>query len=334
MSLNRYRNDGGARARVADLGQLSNLASANISNIWLDLMRVTLWMGLSVAVNALNVSPMAGAVTRRAALLLPIPLLLPAPAWSTDGLGVADGSIGDKFTVVVNGQTRQMTEIEARDALTKKVEAATAAGKGLDVERRGQFNEKALFSEDFYFKYGLRPTPDDMKAKPIDPDQMPFVPVQRRYTGYKKYQERVSQGIALYSGELRTLIQEGKWAELKPFLDIGTKGQGSNAQGEGTGVPASPMRSSCRALGLFANTVLQSDNDNGTTYANLLVRHFVNELYFALDDIAAAAAARDTKAAKLAWTRGRDYINTYLEIVNRNINAKVGDKFAIIDASL
>ena len=121
---------------------------------------------------------------------------------------------------------------------------------------------------------------------------------------------------------------------MKPFLDIGTKGQGSNAQGEGTGVAASPMRSSCRALGLFANTVLQSDNDNGTTYANLLVRHFVNELYFALDDIAAAAAARDSKAAKLAWTRGRDYINTYLEIVNRNINAKVGDKFAIIDASL
>jgi hypothetical protein len=282
-------------------------------------MRLTMWMGLSVAVNALNVSPVVGAVTRRAALLLPLPLFFPTqPAWSTDGLGVADGSIGDKFSVVVNGQTRQMTEIEARDALTKKVEAATAAGKGLDVERRGQFNEKALFSEDFYFKYGLRPTPDDMKAKPIDPDQMPFVPVQRRYTGYKKYQERVSQGIALYSGELRTLIQEGKWAELKPFLDIGTKGQGSNAQGEGTGVPASPMRSSCRALGLFANTVLQSDN----------------ELYFALDDIAAAAAARDSKAAKLAWTRGRDYINTYLEIVNRNINAKVGDKFAIIDASL
>lgn len=35
-----------------------------------------------------------------------------------------------------------MTELEARDALTKKVEAATAAGKGLDVDRRGQYNEK------------------------------------------------------------------------------------------------------------------------------------------------------------------------------------------------
>ena len=54
-----------------------------------------------------------------------------------------------------------------------------------------------MFSEDFYFKYGLRPTPADMKTKPIDAEQMPFVPVQRRYTGYKKYEERVSGGLAL-----------------------------------------------------------------------------------------------------------------------------------------
>jgi hypothetical protein len=29
-----------------------------------------------------------------------------------------------------------------RDALTKKLKAATEAGKGIDVERRGKFNEK------------------------------------------------------------------------------------------------------------------------------------------------------------------------------------------------
>ena len=62
--------------------------------------------------------------SRRA--LLPLPLLaLPVPAFSAE-----------------------LTEMEARDALSKKVNAATAAGKGLDIERRGQFNEKALFSED------------------------------------------------------------------------------------------------------------------------------------------------------------------------------------------
>ena len=222
------------------------------------------------------------------------------------------GSISDTFSFKVDGQVKQLTEIEARNELTKKLDAATAAGKGLDVERRGQFNEKALFSEDFYFKYGLRPTPEDMKAKPLE--ELPFVPVQRRYTGYKKYNERVAQGLSLYSGDLAALIEKGAWSELGPFLEVGVKGKGSNAQGEGTGVPASPMRSSCRAFGLFANTMLQSENDNGATQANLLVRHFINEVYFALDDISAAAKAADKAAAKEAWTRGRDYINAFLVI--------------------
>ena len=83
-------------------------------------------------------------ISRRA--MLPLPLLL---------LGMPlIGNAADTFDFVENGVTKKMTEIEARDALTKKVEAATKAGKGIDAERRGAVNEKALFSEDFYFKYG------------------------------------------------------------------------------------------------------------------------------------------------------------------------------------
>ena len=70
--------------------------------------------------------------------------------------------------------------------MTKKLEAAALSGKGIDVDKRGQFNEKALFSEDFYFKFGLRPTPEDLKNKPVE--DLPFAPIQRRYTGYKKYE--------------------------------------------------------------------------------------------------------------------------------------------------
>jgi len=274
----------------------------------------------------------AKSMSRRA--LLPLPLVaLPFAAAATDGLGMPqEGTISDTFAFKKSdGTVKQLTEIEAREELTKKLEAATAAGKGLDIERRGQFNEKALFSEDFYFKYGLRPTPEDMEAKPLE--ELPFVPVQRRYTGYKKYQERISTGLALYSDDLKQLIDDRNWQALGPFLEIGAKSTGSNKQGDGTGVPAAPVRSFCRALGLFANTVLQSENDNGATSANLLVLHFVNELYFCLDDIAAAAKAGDQKAAKTAWTRGKDYINAYLVIANKPINAKVGDKFPMISAA-
>ena len=47
-----------------------------------------------------------------------------------------------------------------------------------------RFNEKALFTEDYYYKYGIRPTPAEVSEK-YNAD-IPFSPVQRRYTGYQK----------------------------------------------------------------------------------------------------------------------------------------------------
>ena len=75
-------------------------------------------------------SPLLPLLARRA--LLPLPLLLlphKTPA-------------ADTFDFVENGKVKQLTEIEARDALTRKVEKATAAGKGLDAERRGGLKRK------------------------------------------------------------------------------------------------------------------------------------------------------------------------------------------------
>ena len=188
----------------------------------------------------------------------------------------------------------------------------------------------------FYFKYGLRPTPTEVLNSPFLPPQaeLPFAPVQRRYTGYNKYQARINSGIDAYTGTLRTTIQRGAWDEIPALLEKGVKGKGSNKAGEGTGVAASPLRSSCRAFGLFANTVLQSENDSGTTAANLLARHLVNEVYFSMDDIAAAAAVGDKAAAAKAWSRGKEYLDGYLRLVNMPISAKVGEKFAISDVTL
>ena len=265
------------------------------------------------------------ALARRALLPLPALLFVPLPS-----------PAADTFDYVEGGVTKKLTEMEARDRLTAKVNAATESGKGLDVERRGQFNEKALFSEDFYFKYGLRPTPEEVLQSPFLPPQaeLPFAPVQRRYTGYQKYAPRVNSGVALYGGVLRDAVENKQWADIPFLLEKGSKGKGSNAQGEGTGVAPSELRSSCRAFGLFANTVLQSENDSGTTTANLLARHLINEVYLSMDDLAAAAAAGDYTAAKTSWTRGRDYLNGYLRIVNFPISSKVGDKFTTVQASL
>lgn len=264
-------------------------------------------------------------LARRALLPLPLLTLVPFPA-----------PAADTFDYVEGGVTKQLTEIEARDKLTAKVNAATEAGKGLDVERRGQFNEKALFSEDFYFKYGLRPTPVEVLNSPFLPPQaeLPFAPVQRRYTGYSKYSGRIQTGINLYSNELRAAVADKQWAQIPAMLEKGSKSKGNSKSGEGTGVAASPLRSSCYAFGLFANTVLQSENDSGTTTANLLARHLINELYLSMDDLALAASTGDAASAKNAWLRGKDYLNGYLRLVNLPISSKVGDKFLPVEESL
>ena len=120
----------------------------------------------------------------------------------------------------------------------------------------------------------------------------------------------------------------------------GCHGDGSSSSAKAAcddsddGCAASALRSSCYAFGLFANTVLQSENDSGTTTANLLARHLINELYLAMDDIAAAAESGDAASAKAAWMRGKDYLNGYLRLVNLPINARVGDKFAAVEATI
>jgi len=289
------------------------------------MLRSSVLLAMGVAAAALQ---QPAALSRRAII---------SGAAAAVGSPVLAARAADTFDYVENGVTKKMTEIEARDALTKKVEAATAAGKGLDPDRRGALNEKALFSEDFYFKYGLRPDPEEVSKSPFLPPQaeLPFAPMKRRYAGYNKYEERIKNGIALYQGDLLAAVKNKDWDAIGPMLEKGKKSSGNSKSAEGgTGVAASDLRSSCRAYGLFANTVLQSENDSGSTTANLLARHLVNEVYFSMDDIADAAKAKDQAAAKVAWTRGKEYLNGYLKIVNYPIASKVGDKFPLVTESL
>ena len=41
-----------------------------------------------------------------------------------------------------------------------------------------------------------------------------------------------------------------------------------------------------------------------------------------------------TYSAKAAWTKGQGYANAYLDIVNRAITSKVGDKFPQIEGTV
>ena len=51
-------------------------------------------------------------------------------------------------------------------------------------------------------------------------------------------------------------------------------------------------------------------------------RHLINEAYFSMDDVEAAAVAGDGAAAGAAWAVGAQYINAYLSLINRAITSK------------
>ena len=240
-----------------------------------------------------------------------------ALAASTPPLGLVHTRINTANAATHTQQ--QLSENQQRQALEKII---TSRG-GLDPQRRGQFNEKALFSEDFYFKYGLRPTPEEVNQRPKD--DLPFSPVQRRYSGYSKYSQRILSGLVAYQ-QLETIILKSDWDALLPALEPGTKSKGDANKA----IPASEIRSFARVLGLFANTALQSENESTSLY-NLLARHLINEFYFCLDDIASAARSDSKAEALTAWRAGREYLNAYLGLVNPTIiPTRVGDPFALL----
>ena len=65
--------------------------------------------------------------------------------------------------------------------------------------------------------------------------------------------------------------------------------------------------------------MLQSENDSGTTPANLS-RHLINELYFAMDDIETAAGGNRRRRRRVE--DGREYLNAYVTIVNFPLNER------------
>lgn len=76
-----------------------------------------------------------------------------------------------------------------------------------------------------------------------------------------------------------------------------------------------------------AAQLLVSPNNLREKKGVALATFYVNEVDFALERIAAAAAQADAAAAGLAWDFGRDSWNSYLAVVNKAIVPKVGEPF-------
>jgi hypothetical protein len=165
-------------------------------------------------------------------------------------------------------------------------------------------NTNVLFPQDYYFKFGVAAPWIDESNREEFPLKMPFTPSQQRYEGMKKYGERVTSALKVVY-DLNKEIDSNNYASIPD---------------------ANSPLFALRALGLFANTFCASEN-TGTTNELFLVRWYVNEIFLAIGDI---RTAPNQEAALRSYNSAIKAANSYLNMLNRVITPKVGDKFELL----
>lgn len=158
-------------------------------------------------------------------------------------------------------------------------------------------NSNVIFDKDHYFKFGaaapwIEPGSTDF------PKSMPFTPSQQRYDALNKYGPRVRSAVQFLASRDAASIPDPDTAPEYGF----------------------------RPMGLLANSFLASEN-TGTTNELFLARWYINEIYLLLTD--ARAASSPTEAAKF-YRAAKKATNSYLGLMNRVINSKVGDPFELL----
>ena len=158
-------------------------------------------------------------------------------------------------------------------------------------------NSNVIFDKDHYFKFGAA-APWIAPGSTEFPKSMPFTPSQQRYDALKKYGTRVRSAVQFIGGLDAASIPD----------------------------PASAPEYGFRPMGLLANSFLASEN-TGATNELFLARWYINEIYLQLND---ARAASSPKEAAKFYGAAKKATNSYLGLLNRVINEKVGDPFELL----
>ena len=204
-------------------------------------------------------------------------------------------------------------------------------------------NKATVIREDYYWMMGK--TPPRLLNGPIKVDDpqwnafgscetseggaasnsCTYVSLKQRIPAYSKY----GFSIGLGSKEYKLLGNE-----LKQAASTNSEKAWVTAASYVTTLPQTPPPPPVDALlkmVLFASSMLTSPNYSGPSRELLVARFYVNEVSFAIKEIASAVDARDPKRALAAWDFGKDSWNSYFQIVNDKISAKVGEKFEFIE---
>ena len=205
-------------------------------------------------------------------------------------------------------------------------------------------NKEALVAEDYWYMTNkMPPRKLDLAQLPADDptwnawgtctkseatgNSCTYVSLKQRQPAYSKYAFNIELGRQEYEKLGKVLQRAAKsgpespaWAEAAVLVDPGS----------GKDRLPSPIVDSLLKMVLFATAMLTSPNYSGPSREMLVSRFYVNEGYFATQQIRAAVEARDADRALAAWEFGKDSFNSYFTILNRSIVEKVGDKFVEI----
>ena len=164
-------------------------------------------------------------------------------------------------------------------------------------------NSNVIFDKDHYFKFGVA-APWIEPGNTEFPKSVPFTPSQQRYDALKKYGSRVKSGVQ-FIASLDDIIKNNP-AEIPD--------------------PAMAPEYAFRPMGLLANSFLASEN-TGATNELFLARWYVNEICLQLNDARTASSADE---AMKSYAVAKKATNSYLGLMNRVINAKVGDPLELL----
>lgn len=207
--------------------------------------------------------------------------------------------------------------------------AARAAGDLHDRDRGT--NGNAIVQKDWYYENGLVP-PQKLRLDALPADQpkysawsscvdksCSYVPIERRYKGYKKYAPDVIAGSSAFA-RLRGPIASGDWAAVSAAV----------ARGDAAAKrPTGPVTVALVRAVLLGNALLISENNANDISDALLARFYVNEAGFAADELRAAAEGADKGRAAAALELGLDSWASYFTMVNRAVVPKVGETLAL-----
>lgn len=204
--------------------------------------------------------------------------------------------------------------------------------------RDRKMNDDAVIREDFWYTKGVSPprklnSPlilDDPKwnafgscettgADSSATNSCTYISLKQRQPAYSKYGFSITQGAKEFQ-QLQDILAAGDWNQAASYVFV-------NPQ---TNLPPPTVDAQLKMV-LFASSMLTSPNYSGISKELLVARFYVNEFKFAVTEIGQAIKAQDKARALAAWEFGKDSFNSYSQVVNRQIVAKVGDKFPLIE---